>query len=317
MSEGGTSAPAVDVIVPTRNRPALTVEAVTSVRNQTVSEWRLFVVDDASDDETPDVVAAIAEADDRITIVRRRVSGGANAARQTGFEQGGAPLVAILDSDDLWLPHKLERQLKFWRAHDVADRSLGVLLCWHQYVGEDGRPHEAIVRPRFSRRWHPFTVFNTSAAMMSRAVLAEVGGFVTPASQALCTTDFMDLFLRMTRDHSWLILPELLTYCRNHAGPRNSDAEGTEAAAAESAYLLHLHEGTLDARTSAWMHAWVGVRYLRPGRHDAAVPYLRKALRIRNPLTTAHILAHYGPFIGRALLRRRPAPEPPRNVEEQ
>src|SRR5438270_1752287 len=106
-STGGRQA-TVDVIIPTRNRLAYTIEAVDSVRAQTFTDWHLYVVDDASDDGSAEELAGALAGDLRITVIRRATRGHSNATRQTGFEASNADLVALLDSDDLWHPSKLE-----------------------------------------------------------------------------------------------------------------------------------------------------------------------------------------------------------------
>src|SRR3954467_3707834 len=110
---GGEAGARGGAVTPPGTRPVWPVAPIESVRRQTFTDWRLFVVDD-SDDETADRSAAAAAGDPRVTIIRREDPRGASAARQTGLDHGAAPLVAILDSDDVWLPQKLERQLQTW-----------------------------------------------------------------------------------------------------------------------------------------------------------------------------------------------------------
>ena len=268
----------VDVIIPTRNRPALTLEAIESVRRQTFQNWHLYVVDDASDDDTAEQVANAARHDDRIVVVRRTRQGGSNAARQTGFEHASAALVAILDSDDLWVPHKLETQLARWNEERRLGRHLGVVVCRHAYTDLDGRRLFGPLPPRRSSRlWTPFTIYNTSTPLMSRAALERAGGFHPPGHPRFCTTDHIDLYLRLTRQHPVAVVPEVLVRCRHHTGERNSDHQGTAAAAQEAACLLQLHGDVLaaDRRQRAWLRGCVGGRYLAAGYFAEGVKQLR------------------------------------------
>lgn len=98
-----TDGPLVSVITPVRNRPELVRRAIESVQQQTLSGWELVVVDDGSTDDTPDVVAAMADADPRIRLVRAEHRG-VGAARNTGLEQASGEYVAFLDSDNTWRP---------------------------------------------------------------------------------------------------------------------------------------------------------------------------------------------------------------------
>ncbi len=99
----------VSVIIPTYNRAETLPRAIDSALDQTVEDLEVVVVDDGSTDETSSVLA---EYDDpRVRPVVHATNQGANAARNTGIEHARGTYVAFLDSDDTWLPEKLERQL--------------------------------------------------------------------------------------------------------------------------------------------------------------------------------------------------------------
>lgn len=295
------------MIIPTRNRPVLTAEAIASVQAQTFPHWHLWVVDDASDDDTPERLQALAADDRRISIVRRNVRGGGNPARQTALKVSTAPLVALCDSDDLWEPTKLERQLAAWDEAQATTPDLGTVLCWHDAVDAAGVRRGPVLRPGANRRWNPFTAFNTSTPLISRRVLEEVGGFAPSALYPLWTTDHMELFLRLTHHHSVVTVPELLVHCRHHPGGRNSDGERTLAAAEEARALLDDVDAQVGDRphTRAWLHAWVAGRYLELGEGRRARPYAATALRAGGPATGTRILAHYAPWAVRQLVRHR------------
>jgi len=97
-----TDGPIVSVVMPVRNRPVLVAEAIASVRRQTLDSWELLVVDDGSDDDTPDVVAAIAAEDSRIRLIRQD-SLGVCAARNAAIDAATGAYVAFLDSDNTWV----------------------------------------------------------------------------------------------------------------------------------------------------------------------------------------------------------------------
>lgn len=104
----------VSVILPTFNRAGSLALASQSVLNQSFRDLELIIVDDASGED----IAAVAEAlgDPRVRYVRRETNGGASAARNTGLGVAGGAFIAFQDSDDLWLPGKLERQLAFFET---------------------------------------------------------------------------------------------------------------------------------------------------------------------------------------------------------
>src|SRR5438093_5222124 len=100
-----SAAPAISVVMPVYNRAASVRAAIDSVLTQTFTHFELLVVDDGSTDGSGDVIAAIG--DPRIMLVRLDNNRGANAARNEGLRQARGRIVSFLDSDDLYLPHKL------------------------------------------------------------------------------------------------------------------------------------------------------------------------------------------------------------------
>jgi glycosyltransferase involved in cell wall biosynthesis len=104
-----SAAPRVSVILPTYNRLRTLPDAITSVLTQSFKDLELIVVDDASSEDIGGLIAGIG--DPRLVYVRRSRNGGAGAARNTGLSHARGQYIAFQDSDDLWLPGKLEFQL--------------------------------------------------------------------------------------------------------------------------------------------------------------------------------------------------------------
>lgn len=100
--------PRVSVIIPTYNRPILVSEAIDSVLAQTYRDFEIVVVDDCSTDDTPTVLSKYG---DQIRVVHHPTNLGVSSARNTGIHIAEGEFVAFLDSDDLWLPTKLEKQI--------------------------------------------------------------------------------------------------------------------------------------------------------------------------------------------------------------
>ena len=101
--------PLLSVVIPTRNRAQLLCEAVESALNQRHGQVEVIVVDDASSDNTADVIAA--RFGSRFQFVRHEERRGAGAARNTGIRIAHGHLVSFLDDDDLWLPGKLDAEI--------------------------------------------------------------------------------------------------------------------------------------------------------------------------------------------------------------
>ncbi len=101
--------PTVSVIIPTYNRAHLLGRAIESVLDQTYQDFEIIVVDDASADETEEVVKSFG--DDRINHIRHQKNKGGSAARNTGIKAARGEFIAFLDSDDEWVPKKLEKEI--------------------------------------------------------------------------------------------------------------------------------------------------------------------------------------------------------------
>lgn len=112
--------PRVTVVMPAYNSAEFIATAIESVRAQSLDDWEMIVVDDASDDGTVAVVEEYVRRDPRVCLITHEHNSGAAAARNTATRAAKGRYISFLDSDDRWLPHKLEAQLAFIRALDVA-----------------------------------------------------------------------------------------------------------------------------------------------------------------------------------------------------
>lgn len=110
----------VSVITPAYNAAGLIRLAVGSLQAQTFQDWEMIIVDDCSTDNTGQVVEELAGLDNRIRLVRHSSNSGPAAARNTALAVAGGRYVAFLDSDDLWLPRKLELQVAFMTGEGAA-----------------------------------------------------------------------------------------------------------------------------------------------------------------------------------------------------
>lgn len=104
----------VTVIIPTYNRAHIIKKSIESVLNQTLSPTEVLVVDDHSTDNTQEVIESID--DKRVKYIKNFRKKGANGARNTGILKANTKFIAFQDSDDLWYPQKLEKQVKFMNS---------------------------------------------------------------------------------------------------------------------------------------------------------------------------------------------------------
>lgn len=105
----------VSVLIPTFNRAQYLKRAIDSVITQSYAHWELLIIDDGSTDDTPEVVKSYI--DNRIMYIPCRENKGVSHARNLGIRAAHKPWIALLDSDDEWLPKKLEKQIQFLKNH--------------------------------------------------------------------------------------------------------------------------------------------------------------------------------------------------------
>lgn len=110
----------VSIITPTYNCGNYIAETIASVISQTYNNWEMIIVDDCSTDNTQQIVEAYTQKDQRIRYHRLSVNSGAAVARTIAMKLAKGHYMAFLDSDDLWEPNKLERQLAFMIQHNYA-----------------------------------------------------------------------------------------------------------------------------------------------------------------------------------------------------
>ncbi len=198
--------PITSVIIPTYNRWPLVVEAVDSVLAQSFQDIEIIVVDDGSTDGTTN---RLAKFDGRLrlfTTTRRGVA----AARNFGVSQAQGCYVAFLDSDDLWLPGKLETQIAF------LDRHPEIQIC---QTDEIWVRNGVRVNPKAMHRKPSGDIFvrsldlcliSPSAVMMTRELFQRIGGF----DESFPVCEDYDLWLRVTSVYSVPLIPEALVVKR-------------------------------------------------------------------------------------------------------
>ncbi len=126
----------VSVIIPSFNGRAYIEEAVRSAVNQTYKNTEIIVIDDGSTDDTREIIQNIQKEHPHITYLYQE-NAGLSAARNTGIKNASGEYIALLDSDDMFLPEKLEKQVAYLQKHPECD----VVYCgiWHFY---EHTPHE-------------------------------------------------------------------------------------------------------------------------------------------------------------------------------
>ena len=269
--------PRISVIMPVFNGAAFVARALSSVFAQTISDFELIVVDDAS---TDDLAAALAPFEDaRLRLIRHPVNKGAAASRNTALEETRGDTVAFIDADDEWLPDKLERQLALL---DASPREVAVSITGYYLVRDRLGRREQRRLPAcddwYMRLLSGCTVSFGSCALVRRQAFTEIGGF--------------DINMRRLEDWDWLLrytakypianLEEPLAIV--HSGLGWPTIEAVERATQQ---ILERHEKNALARSAQAQRLLLSTVYYE---RAAALYHHRRVLTSIPPALRSHVL---------------------------
>ena len=215
--------PAVSVIVNVYNGEADVIDALTSIRDQTFTDFEVVVWDDGSTDRTAELVRAFVCTDPRFRLCLAGENQGLLVGRERAIRETAAPWIAICDADDVWLPTKLERQMDQICAHEERseDPPLVVVGTSGHHVNAEGRIrglfdtglHTREEYNRFRQQGRAFYILNSSA-VFRRDVFEAVGGFRADYFPG----EDVDLWTRMAERGLILNLDENLVHYRIQGG---------------------------------------------------------------------------------------------------
>lgn len=269
----------VSIVIPTFNRARYIAQTVDSVVAQTYADWQLTIVDDGSTDDTRRVLERYA-CDERIAVLHQQNSGQA-AARNHGLRRARGELLCFLDSDDIWKPDKLARQVDILAGapeYDVAygDRETidgaGNLLHARNMKRYSGRVTRRLLKDNF---------ISFSTAMIRTEKVRAVGGF----DPAIRYGDDYDLWLRLSVDSLFLYVPEIFSAYRSMDEQISSNHEARfESNRMTLQKFLDGHPdfASPDVVATTWSDYYVrrGRHRLTQREHRAALPDLARALRL-------------------------------------
>ena len=263
-----TARPLVSIVMPTFDRLQFLPAAVESIFAQTLRDWELIVADDGSGARTLEYLAAL-ERDDRVRVLRRKHVGIPSAVRNAGIAAARAPLVAFMDSDDVWPPAKLEKQLAEMRAREECRWSYtGFVIvdandvpfpseAHRRFTPYSGEIFEQVVRGTASIR--------TSSVIASTDLLRDIGGF----DERIDCAEDCDLYARLALRSPACVVAEPLVRMRRHR-PDSAGTIGASHAGREYSLRKLAAEQSGPRRAvlkeelgrNAWLHATVMARHL-------------------------------------------------------
>ncbi len=295
--------PLVSTVIPTFDRQADVVIAVRTALAQTHHPQEIIVVDDGSSDGTKDRLEA--EYGQRLTILRTERLG-VSGARNHGMAAARGDYVALLDSDDEWLPEKLDAQVRFLEARpdygmvvtDVVqmdrERKAYGLLRRREAIPEDGDVLKYVLRQ---------PALAPSSALIRRRVLDDVGPFDT----SLPTAEDLDFHLRVAARWRIGVIAEPLTRAmRGHDGLSSLPRTYTDYLAVMERFMAaHPEIPERDRRAGLQAATLRNLRGLLVSGHlGPAIAVGARAARRARSLSDVVELARTAPLAARAAVRR-------------
>ena len=125
--------PLVSIITPTFNSEKFIAEVIESIQNQSYTNWEMIIVDDCSFDKTVSIITNFAQFDSRIKLFQLEKNSGTGVARNKALSETKGRFISFLDSDDLWKPIKLEKQIDF-----LLKNNLFFTFSFYECIDEDG-----------------------------------------------------------------------------------------------------------------------------------------------------------------------------------
>jgi glycosyltransferase involved in cell wall biosynthesis len=211
----------ISVIIPTFNRASLIRDALFSVYQQSHRPIELIVVDDGSTDNTEEIVTDFSNehvSSNFRLIYEYQTNAGGNVARNKGIGLATAEYVAFLDSDDLWMPMKLEKQLTQIKGFD----NIGAVYCGLVEIGMDfNGAIDSVIRVFPQGNIHNQLLVKdvtapTSTYLIRKTAFEKVGFF----NEILQARQDWEMWIRISNNFLILAVPENLVFYRKHDGER-------------------------------------------------------------------------------------------------
>ncbi|SFI12644.1 teichuronic acid biosynthesis glycosyltransferase TuaG [Selenomonas ruminantium] len=237
----------VSVITPTYNCAKFIAETIESVQNQSYENWEMIIVDDCSQDDTRTIVRNYLQKDNRIKYYCLEKNSGAAIARTKAMELANGQYIAFLDSDDLWLPDKLEKQINFMEKNKYYFTSTS-----YQQMTEDGHDTtkilHAIPKTDYNRLLLDCPVGN-STVMYD---VSKMGKFQVPNIRK---RNDDALWLAMLKKENIYGFPEILMKYRL----RKNSISSNKISLLKYTWILYRDIEHLSIFTSIWHICWWGI----------------------------------------------------------
>lgn len=257
-------------------------DSIESVINQSFKEWELLVIDDGSSDNTVLIVVEFQNKDERIKLLKLEKNGGLSNARNKGCEIARGDFVAFLDSDDLWNPVKLERQVEYHQSHTE---------CVISHTDFEGFTETGVIK----RPWKNFLIGESSkqgnllpilyyqnvvgvlTVMIRREIFNSVGGF----DVSLWTFEDQDLWIRIAdRGYHFGYIDKPLAMYRKSSSMSISQRIGKYKKAYKRFLEKYMNCGLNKRLAWGYYFRYFGTVYFKRRQYHLANLYFMRSLKL-------------------------------------
>ena len=167
--------PLVSIITPLYNSEAFIEDTITSILNQTYSNWELLLIDDCSTDNTIKIAEHFVSKHPNIKLIKNQVNSGAAISRNKGITEAKGNFIAFLDADDLWKPNKLEVQVSFMQTNNCD-----VSFSSYEQIDEVGQPLNKLVKALPSLSYSKYLKTNYIGNLTGMYNASTIGKIMAP-----------------------------------------------------------------------------------------------------------------------------------------
>ena len=204
----------VSIIMPSYNTARYISDSIVSIQAQTYENWELIIVDDCSTDNSIEIIQSFN--DSRIVLLRNEKNSGAAISRNYALRVAKGKWIAFLDSDDIWIPEKLEKQIRFMNENNYAFTFTDYRIClngkWMPYINTG----PMVIN---KRKMYDYCYFSTITVMYEREKI----GLIQIAD--LKKNNDYAIWLKAIEKSNAYRLPECLSFYIKHNGSVSSGSK--------------------------------------------------------------------------------------------
>lgn len=163
--------PLVSIITPVYNAQRFLSDTIESIKNQTYKNWELLLIDDCSKDDSANIIKEFQKYDKRIKYIKLETNSGASVSRNKGIQNAKGRFIAFVDSDDIWLPKKLEIQINY-----MLKQNVGFTFTSYRYMKEDGTKTNKVAKAPKKINYNGLlknTIIGCSTVVLDKKVVGE------------------------------------------------------------------------------------------------------------------------------------------------